>query len=784
METTKISNKKKKTFNFDNISFSLLLLLGFLVPVFFLPFFNISPDVSKSVFISTFVMVAFFLWLIARLKDGRFIFPKSIILIAGALIPLVFLLSSAFSDTPKVSFIGLGYEIGTFTSVLILYILMFLSAIFFQQEKRITRLYSVILLSAGIVFLYQFLRFIFLSFGLPFAEVFTILPENLIGKWADMAIFFGLTSILSFVTLELLSLSKKTKLALRFILAISIFVLILINLKLSWIIVGFFALVLFVYTISFGNSNNDIVKNGERKIPAIPFVILLLSLFFVLAGGVLGNLMYSYLNIPQEIIRPSWGQTLEVAKGALIENPIFGAGANKFGTQWLLFKPSEVNNSLLWNIDFSSGVGLIPSLMVVTGGLGILAWLIFLGVFLYQGIRSIFLVRINESHQYIMLSSFLAALYLWVFSFFYVPNITILFLAFLMTGVFIASLVKAGIIKNYNFSFLEDPRVGFVSVLVLILLIISSVTGGYVLFQKFISVGYFQRSIVAFSVEGNLDKAEQSIVSAIKLNENDLYYRTLAEMNLTRVRVVLSQSDVSEDTVRAQFQAISQAAVQNALTATEINETNYLNWITLAKVYGSLMQFSAPEGFYENAKLSYKKASAVNPYSPSIILAQAQLEVAAGNNDSAKEFIAQALNLKNNYTDAIFLLAQIQENEGNLNDAVSSLEVASFVSPNNFGIFFQLGLLRYKNSDYRGAVSAFERAVELNPSYSNAKYFLGLSYSKEGYRKKAIEQFEQVLLLNPGNMDVEKILKNLKNNRRPLSGVENGESLLVENEEE
>jgi len=112
------------------------------------------------------------------------------------------------------------------------------------------------------------------------------------------------------------------------------------------------------------------------------------------------------------------------------------------------------------------------------------------------------------------------------------------------------------------------------------------------------------------------------------------------------------------------------------------------------------------------------------------------------------------------------------------------VEVASFVSPNNIGIFFQLGLLRYKNNDYKGAISAFERAVELNPSYSNAKYFLGLSYSKEGYRKKAINQFEQVLLLNPGNADVEKILRNLKNSRRPLSGVEDGEKLLIEDKKE
>ena len=780
METIKTSNKRKekKPFNFDGVSSSLLFFLGLLVPIFFLPIFNISPDVSKSVLISTFVTVAFFLWLIARLKDGRFVFPRSIILGSGAVLSLVFFFSAIFSEAPKVSFVGIGYEVGTFTSILILYLLMFLSAIFFQKGKRIVQLYSVVLLSAVIVFLYQLLRFVFLSFGLPFAGVFASLPENLIGKWADMSIFFGLVAILSLVTLELKKPSRKMKLILQSILAVSIFVLVLVNMQLSWIIVGLFSLVIFVYSISFGSSGG--AKGSERKIPAIPFAILLLSLFFVLAGGALGDIIYSFLNIPQEVIRPSWGQTIEVAKSALVENPVFGAGPNRFENIWLLFKPTEVNISPLWNTNFGAGVGLIPSFMIVTGGLGILAWLAFLGSFIYRGVRSIFLVRIEASSHYAVLSSFLASLYLWIFSFFYVPNVTIVFLAFLMTGVFVASLTQAKIIKNHNFSFLEDPRIGFVSVLVLILLIISSVAGGYLLFQKFLSVGYFQRSAVAFSVEGNLDKAEQNIVRAIRLSKNDLYYRTLSEMNLTRIGFVLSQGGISNETIRTQFQNVSQSAVQSAINATDIDKSNYLNWMMLARVYGSLMQLGAPEGFYESAKQSYEKALALNPRSPGIALAQARLEITAGDKKLARGYIAKALNLKNNYTGAIFLLSQIQADEGNLDDAIASVEAASYVSPNNIGVFFQLGLLRYKNGEYEGAISAFERAIELNPSYSNAKYFLGLSYSKEGYRTKAIEQFEQILALNPNNKEVGKILKNLNNRKKPLSDIDGGESLPVE----
>lgn len=777
-KTTKDDNSINNTGGFDKISFILILLTGFLVPIFFLPIFNIATDISKGILIYTFTAVAFFLWLISRLKDGRFIFPKSIILMTGALIPITALISSIFSGAPEVSFVGLGYEMGTFASLLVLFILMFLASIFFQKIERVSVLYFTILFSALIVFIYQITRFVFVDFGLPFADIFTRLPGNLIGKWADMAIFFGLTAIISLVTIELISLSRKIKLLLYTIFAISILVLVIVNMKLVWIIVGFFSLIIFVYTISFGKGR--ISKNGERKIPAIPFALLLFSLFFILAGGIVGDFIYSSTSIPQEVLRPAWGQTFDVAKDSLIESPILGDGPNRFKNIWLLFKPAEVNKSLLWNVDFDTGVGLIPSFMITSGVAGILAWLAFLLAFLYIGVRSVFSSRVSSVNHYIVVSSFIASLYLWLFSFFYVPNATIIFLAFLITGVFVAAISKAKIIKNYDFSFLEDPRVGFVSVLVLILLVISSIAGGYLLFQKFLSVGYFQKSIIAFNVEGNLDKAEKNIILAIKLNKSDLYYRTFAEMNLARIRVILAQKNISKETIRTNFTNVSRAAIQDAIKATEIDSSNYLNWITLAKVYGTLMQLGGEKGFYESAGQAYEKAFALNPSSPAILLDQARLEILAGNKKLAKGYVAKALNKKNNYTEAIFLLSKIQADEGNLGDAITSVEVASLVSPNDIGVFFQLGLLRYKNSEYKGAIAAFERAVELNPNYSNAKYFLGLSYYKEGYKSKAKKQFEQISALNPGNKVILKILKNIKNGNSPLSNTKSVDNLPID----
>jgi len=172
----------------------------------------------------------------------------------------------------------------------------------------------------------------------------------------------------------------------------------------------------------------------------------------------------------------------------------------------------------------------------------------------------------------------------------------------------------------------------------------------------------------------------------------------------------------------------------------------------------------------EEAKKALDAAISLNPKSPSLLLARARIDLEK-DKESAKTYIAKALALKSDYTDAIFTLSQIQADEGNLGSAIASVEVASVISPNDVGVFFQLGFLRYKNRDWQGAISAFERAIELSPSYSNARYFLGLAYDKAGRTRDAIDQFQTIQTLNPDNSEVRGILSNLRAGRDPLGAV-------------
>ncbi len=751
------TKKPKKTL--DATIPYLIMLLAFSIPLLFLNFINIPLIIGKGSVLFISILVIFVLWLVARLKDGKFVVPQSSILIAGVVLPIVFLVSAIFSEAPKVSLMGFGYEIGTSMALFLFVVLMFLASSLFQSHKKIFQLYVLLLIAGVIVFAYMVIQ--------NFSNTFAFLPRTIVGTYNDTAIFLGLTAIIALSTLELIALSRRMKTLVTISLFISLFGLLMINFSFVWSVLGIFSLVLFVYGVSFFNSNNK-----ERKIPFFSLAVMLLALLLMLPGQTIGDFAAEKFGIADAEIRPSWSGTSEVIKSTIKESPIFGVGPNRFINAWLAHKPEGINSTIAWNTDFSFGVGIIPSFAITGGILGMLAWILFLGIFIIKGVQFVVLSRVetDKISRYMMFLSFISAFYLWVMSIFYVPNIVCFSLAFLFTGIFVSSLVQSGMIKKYSVSFIGDPRLNFISVLGLILLMVVSVSTGYFLFQRLTSVGYFYQYDKAINIHGDLDLAKEKLQKAINLMPNDTYYRNLSGLYVAELNTVLnSEAKVSEETLKTQFNAIAPKIVENALLATEIDKTNYLNWITLAQSYTSLMPFLEQQEGYDKAKEAYEKAVLYNPQSPAIRLLQARLELVVDNKTKAKEYIQEAIGMKDNYTEAIFLLSQIQAEEGDLAQAIQSTEVTSVLAPNDIGVFFQLGFLRYKNEDWERAISAFERAVELNEFYSNARYFLGLSYEKVGKRAEAIKQFEFIEEINPDNEELKSILSNLYKGKKPFA---------------
>ncbi len=631
-------------------------------------------------------------------------------------------------------------------------------------------MYALLIVSFVTISLFQILRIIFgtdfLSFG-----IFTSPTSNLVGKWNDIALFAGMISILLMTTLQLVSLKKIQRIILYILLILSIFIIAIVNFSFVWILMALFAITILVYSSAFSSSisGGSVFVPKFKKISLIPLIVTLVSIAFIIVP-VLGNSFSSLSKVKNIEVRPSWGLTIDIAQNTFEDDLILGAGPNRFSNQWSLFKPVEINNTIFWNTDFNFGIGMIPTFALNTGLLGILAWSIFLLSFLYLGIRSICTLKENTNNNYLIISIFLLSLYSWIVTFFYVPNIVGFVYSFFLTGVFIAVATRMGIIKNYSFSFLNDPRISFVSVLALILLIIATISGVYMFAERYFATHKFSNGITAFGV-GNVEEAELNISRAADMIKSDEYYRALSEIKIQKIGQVITQKEnVGQDVIRAQFQSALGDAISSARNAVEIDKTDYLNWLSLGKVYDAIVPLGI-DGAYENAFSAYMNAVSLNPNSPFLQLTLARLELAKQNTSKAREYINKAIELKQNYTNAIFLLAQLDINEGDIDSAIKSVEKASLIAPNDTGVFFQLGFLKYKNKDYDGAISALERSVKLNPVYANAKYFLGLAYDKLGRKKDAIAQFKDVQLLNPDNDEVKNILENLNAGRGALESV-------------
>ncbi len=773
-------NTEPKTEVWDRASFIVIAVALFLLPIFFVPSTSFPFQLGKAYLAIGAAVLAFGFWIIARLRKGSISFPKHIIYVTiGGVVASLFL-STLFSVGFSKSLVG-NADIATFGFIASMFALLFTVSSQARTKDSIFYLYLALFASFLVVSLYHLVRLLggpdTLSFG-----VFTSAISNTVGKWNDLGILFGLGAVLSLVTLELAKVTAKLRYVLYVVLAFSLFFLTLVNFVSVWAVLAILSLVLFVYLFLLARRKEAV--EGKKMLPVIPLIVLVISLIFVIPTGRDANGQMRYVGskvndtlstkfgILHLEIRPTWGATMDVGISALKKDPLLGAGPNHFVSSWLLNKPAEVNATAFWNTDFAYGIGLIPTLFVTTGILGILAWIAFLGLLIYAGFRAILSLPedTDQFSRYLTISSYFGALFLWIFTVFYIPSVVPVVLAFVLTGIFLGSLTEAGVIKTKELSFIDSPRAGFASVITLVFLLVLALATGYVYTQKIRGAVAFQKGVIAFNVGGNPTLAEEQFKKAVAADEEDTYYRFLSELTLIKINNLLGQNTSAVNLEKAQqelLQLFGQAKLY-AETAKNINPTNYQNWLALGRVYEALVPLKV-EGAYAEAVKAYDEALLLNPTSPEINLTKARLEVANGNNKGARDFIRTALAAKPNYTEAVFFLSQIEVAEGNIKEAISSVEASIFLSPTEPVLYFQLGLLKYNTSDYKGAIEALEQAVRLNGSYANARYFLGLSYDRVGRTSDAVAQFEEIQKTNSGNQEVADIIANLKAGKAPFS---------------
>jgi len=659
---------------FDKISFLSLFLVVVLLPFFFLPFTNIPIETLKGLLLVVGLAVCIIFWAIARFSDGKISFPKSLILVGGAGIILAFFLSALFSEASGISFFGTIFEIGTFWFISAGFLLMLFSSIIFRNLQNAKMLLSGIMFFSIIVLVFQGLRFFMpeiLSLGVLGGKT-----DNILGSWNAFGIFAGFSALTSLLISEFFLVTRKTQWILRILVLFSMVFIAAVNLLFVWEILGIFSLFIFVYKVSV-NSNE---KDGEEKkihFPAFSFIIVMITLLFFISGAFIGEILPRHLGLSNTEVSPSLGATMSVTKSVLANDPIFGIGPNRFGVAWAMYKPTSVNNTVFWDVFFNSGSGLLPTLASTTGYLGILAWLIFFILLIVTGMRFLF-VGIKRIINREIIVFFLLSLYLFISSFFYSTGSVIFLLAFAFTGVFIGLYTFNSPNGKISISFLDDHRKSFFSILLLVVVMIISVTTAFEYIQRFASVSYFRKTLLA----SNIPDAQVSIGKAISLYSNDLYMRTYAQIYLIKLNSLIKQGVSLSDADKATLQANLDQAVNGAQLAVTYDPKNYLNFQAIGSVYQTVASFGVP-GAYSKAIEAHEIASSLNPNNPSIKLSIANAFFADGKIKEAKEYAKMSLSLKPDYIDALITLSQIVKSEGDNASALSYAERALAISPTN-----------------------------------------------------------------------------------------------------
>lgn len=770
-----------------------IFVLG-LVPLFFLPISFAPFEHTKVLFVIVGVMMAIVFFSLSVLRSGSLVISTPVSLLAMWLIPLAALLSSLLSGDVSDSLVGDSFSA---QSTMFLALLAFIATgvtLVLNKKKAIMRFYLLLLGVSMVLGLYHLLR-IFIGSNLLTFGIFQSAVATPLGSWNDLGLFFGLVVILSMVALEQLPLTKWGRVFVGVVATLSLLILAVVNFFAVWVVLGVVSLITLIYSLSkdrFAGSMFS-VKDSTSSIASIvvSVIVFLASFLFILGGTAVGSAVANITDISYIEVRPSLSATMDIARGVYAENAFVGIGANKFIDAWRLYKDPSINQTIFWGTDFVAGNGYLTTLFVSTGALGVLAWLVFLLLYLRTSLRMIFASQGRDNLLFfIATSAVIASIYLWGMAFIYVPSATILILAAVFTGLTFA--VYGGLVpqSSKTLTFGNDRRTGFVLVASIMILIIASVTTMYMAGRHYAASYVFAESLASISEGTSLEEVERSITTAYDLSNSDVYARQVASYQIARMNTLFSLEEPTPEQ-QQQFQAAVANGVNAARLAVETDGSDAVNWATLGAVY-SIVSVAGIEGAYDRGKEAFLQARALDPSNPAYILAEAQLESRNGNLESAKAFALEAVQLRPRYVEAVNFLSQLEVATGNLPGAIESTLAAARLEPQNPSRPYQLGVLYSSDGQIENATAAFERAVALDPQFANARYFLALAYVEQGRVDDAIAQLTVVAELNPDNTDLPILISQLQSGQtitapevsevvEPDPVSSDGESVTTEN---
>mgnify|MGYP001117281334 CR=1 FL=1 len=722
-----------KEFSFlktENLFLKFLLGLSvFLLPCFILPFTQNPIEINKIYFFVFLSSLSLFFYLL-KISFSREIEIKSNPIFLFVFLLFFFSLLSTFLSADRYfSLFGSfgNYSNGFFT-FLFLVVFSFLIFQIFDNPSILVRLFLLGTIFSVAVFL--------LSGFLP-EQIFQKLPSFLDLfkiKFFNLSSFFPrifgmfLSTITVFLTIYFFNASKKEKILILCLLFFIFLALFFLNYKLIWLnlILSFLCfLIISIYFKVFIKEVNSF---------ALPILLLLLSLFFLLFGGIEGGDRFEMTQ------KESFYIAFQTLKSS-IKNFFLGTGPASFVIDFSKFKPERLNQEIFWSLKFDQAKNYFLNVLIEQGFLSFSCLLLVV-------LSPIFYFWRNKDKKEIYpyffayLSSVLS-LFLYFFSF------ISLFVFWFFLSLFFLSHHSLYSRKKIN---LELPETKIFLFFILGLSFALFLFLGIFGINNYLAELNYQKYLATRDLEKRLSLLEKTV----NLNPyNPIYHLTLGQ---EYVNLLFSETKKSADQNRIIF--LMSAALSEGRKTVDISPNMSFSWEGLGLIAKNLQPFL--DGAREEAKRNFQKALELDPKNPFLYAELGKIALAEQNLDEAKKFLEQGKALNVFYWDLSLLEARIMEKEGKIKEALALVSSLNNQFPLNIDILFELGRLYFNQNEIDTAVEKWKTLLQIFPEHIDALYSLATAYQKKGERDVAISYLEKILSINPNLSKVKEELENLK----------------------
>lgn len=697
-ESNKTDSIKEKNHWFSISKWTMFSLI-FLLPVFSL--FSLAPFyITKQTLLLALVFVAVLFWIIGAFSKGKVSLPRFnlITIISLAVVLIGGIVSLIFSSSFNFGLFGTtGGEIDSILNIFAGIVSFLLISTLLKTKKDFKLAVGFFTASICFVFLFTALNILFNTYlNKPFLGI-SIISFNLVGTIYVFSVLLGAFFMMFLGIFFSLGngIKKINKIFWGIAIALAFLAIIAIGYRTTFLILALSLVVFLALWFSKFKESNPLKLN---IVLCFFFICLIFSFLFPLFSG--------FFNLPPDVglnLNSSWRIAVDTLKEGF-KNFLIGSGPNTYIFDFLKQKPVSINLTEFWNVDFPNAYSfwltILPSFGVV---ISLSLLIFFITVFITNSKSFIKSKIVKEELSGFELSIFSFFAFLLIGSFIYPLSSVLLILLFISAGVIVA-MISAISNNRRVFTFFEPPQKMFICSLFLMCILTGSVLSLFFVGKRFMAVINTNTAVASFYQTKDIDTTIPKLVDSFNLFPTGDSARILSQLWFSKLNQLISNSGASKDEVEALKPKIQEALDTGTLSiknAINLNPENYYNWFMLGGYYENLLNYAT--GADSIAMASYQKAVELNPKNPVLFLSMARINLWQANNKpenkpdalkSAENNLNKALELKQDYIDAVYLLGIVYEQRGDKELAIKQIEEVLKFEPNNQDIIKKLEELK------------------------------------------------------------------------------------------